>query len=290
MSGPPKDPPLRAGVFERVTHLTLGEPVVEQDAQERVDDYLDHHMAPLVGLIPYQERMRIRRELHDFLENDINLYILQGLDPQEAVEAVLGEYGDSRVASDDILHDWFYGKAGGRITQRIGFPEVCALVIFGIADCIVGGLVQLHIIAVNSLSNPLPLTFGLSPAQLRSFIPAPMPLPQRSETFGLFIAALIALPIVAGILTGWVAPIRTVRAVYHTMAFLILCSFVSGVLMLPACYGLVTAMCQIVYWLPAGCLCSWIGSLARRYYACRYPLPAKRRPAAHRSGIIRLRY
>lgn len=240
-------------------------------AADMVEDYLDHQMAPLIGLIPLEERRRIRRDLADYLANDVNELAEEGRSRLDCVRSVIAEYGDTRAAADEILDHWLHQKDGnGRLSRRFGVPKIYAAIYFGVATSVVGILAQIHISAVNSQSNPLPVGFGLSPAQLRTFIPSSLPLPESSPTFGTLIAALFALPITAGVLTGWTAIVHPARACYHVMLIMIMFSFASGVLMLPACYGLMIAVLQMLYWLPVGCLFAHIGGIARRYYACRY--------------------
>lgn len=241
------------------------------EAQEIIEDYLDHQIALLVGLVGYEERRRLRRELAYFIENDVNDCILEGHSEREAVLMTVKRYGDSR-ASDEILSNWQDRRANGKIVRRLGLAQVVALIAFGFAHSAVGLLEQIHIDAVNMQSNPMPVTFGLSPAQIRSFIPHPLPLPERSGTFGLLLASLLLLPIAAGVVTGWFAPVRAVKAIYHAQTLFLICSFVEGILMLPACYGLLTACCETFYWLPVGCLCGYLAGLVRRYRNSQYSL------------------
>lgn len=243
---------------------------LEYEAQRIIDNYLDHQGAPLVGMMPFEERVRLRQEAGDYLERRTAAYLLDGHSPREAALMAIREYGDSRDVADEILQNWLHRHLNGKIAKRIGLAEIYATILFGLSNAAVQILQQIHISAVALQVDPSPITFGLSPAELRHFIPSPLPLPERSPTFALIVASLFLLPIVAGCLTGWLAPVRPARAVYHVQVCLTVYTFFSGVLMLPACYGLMAAVLQVIYWIPVGCLCAHIGAIVKRRHCCRF--------------------
>lgn len=244
------------------------------DSQAQCDayigDYLDHVCARLVGFIPYAERQSIREEASFHLHRSAGASLLQGADPEEAARRAIEEYGDSRVISDDLLEAWMHRRVKTRLTRFAGWSVVCALACFTLANAWIAILEQVHIAYVGLQSTSAPVTFGLTPAEIRHFIPRPLPLPESSPTFVLLMASLVLAPLVAGWVTGWLAPVHPVRATYHVQIGLTVYSFLSGFLMLPACYGLLTAVLQLLYWLPAGCLAAHFGAAVRRWHACRY--------------------
>lgn len=253
----------------------------EADEDEAlIEDYLDHIYAPLVGMIPWRERRRLRDETAYHLERAASTRIHQGHSAADAARLAIQEYGDSAAVSDEMIQLWMERSVNTSLTRKMGRSVVVALACFSLAHTAVTLLEQAHISMIQLQSNPAPMTFGLSPAQIRRIIPLPLPLPESSPTFLLLISALIVLPLVAGFLTGWLAPIRSVRSTYHVQVGLTMCSFLAGFLMLPACYGLLTAVFQCAYWLPMGCLTAHFGAVARRCHEFQFmanPLDGDRR-------------
>lgn len=239
-------------------------------AEILIEDYLDHMNAPLVGLIPVLERRRIRQEAAYHLDRAVRTYMMNGCSAEDAARKAIEEYGDSRALSGNMLQEWMERRVGTNVTRMFSRPVVIATACFSFAQAAVLILQQVHIVTVELQSNPPPITLGLSPAQVRQIIPRPLPLPESSPTFVLLILALLILPLVAGFLCGWMVPVRAVRATYQVIVSLTLSSFFAGFLMLPACYGLLTAMFQLVYWLPFGCIAAHFGVTARQWRAFHF--------------------
>jgi hypothetical protein len=231
-----------------------------------IADYLDHLCAPLVGVVPYIERSRLREETGYHLERLAGTYILEGESPIEATRRAVAKYGESNEVSQLFLETWFVHQPQGRLARRFGLANIRALTFFGAATLLTTTLVQMRVY----WPNPQPLTFGLSVAQMRHLIPEPLPLPDGNPvSVGLAIIAIIA-PVVAGWLTGASVPVRPARTVYNVQTLLTLYTFVLGAQMLPMREGVLLGVFQLFFWLPVGCLTAHIAAALTWRRRCRY--------------------
>lgn len=243
-------------------------PGAEPLSDDVINDFLDHLCAPLIGVVAYAERCRLREETGYHLERVANSYVVAGSSPYEAACLAVENYGDSRVIGDRLLESRLRARMRHRIFQRMHPAELRALTWFGIANACVAILLQMRVYLTDLLASSRLITFGLDPAQIRQIIPRPVPLPQTDPFYWLLFAFLLVAPIVAGFLTGTQAPVQSTRGVYIVQTSLTLYTFLFGFLMLPVRDGLVVAVFQLFYWLPAGCLSATVGTAmtGRRRY------------------------
>src|SRR5260370_38948195 len=72
----------------------------------RIEDYLDHVSAPLVGLVPYARRQELRAELRGHLEALAASYRELGSAPDTASEQALRQFGDPRELARRCADEW----------------------------------------------------------------------------------------------------------------------------------------------------------------------------------------
>lgn len=248
-----------------------GVPSVQPDEMQPEDilsDYLDHLCAPLVGVVPFMERNRLREEAEFHLERLMNTFLLEGYSATEAARIAVQKYGASHEVGQQFLEAWFTHQPQGKLARWVGLANLRAVTFFGTATLFTTLLVQLRIY----LPNPEPLTFGLSVAQIRHVLPEPLPLPDASPLSVLLALTTLFTPFIAGSLTGIMVPVAPARAVYQVQTLLTLYTFVLGALMLPTREGLLLGLFQLFFWLPVGCLCASISSVVTWRRRCRYPL------------------
>jgi hypothetical protein len=234
--------------------------------EEMIADYLDHLCAPLVGVVPYAERNRLREEAEYHLDRLMNTFLLEGAPPVEAARRAVVKYGGSHEVGQQFLEAWFTHQPQGPFARRFGLANLRALTFFGGATLLSTVLVQIRVY----LPNPEPMTFGLSVAQIRHVLPEPLPLPDASPLSVLLAMTTLFAPFIAGTLTGMAVPVSPIRAVYQVQTLLTLYTFVLGVMMLPTREGVLLGLIQLFFWLPVGCLCATIASALFWRRRCRY--------------------
>src|SRR2546427_11434751 len=79
----------------------------------RIEDYLDHVCAPLVGLVPYARRQELRAELRGHLEALAASYRELGSAPNLASEQALRQFGDPRELARRCADERSRGQPGG---------------------------------------------------------------------------------------------------------------------------------------------------------------------------------
>jgi hypothetical protein len=238
----------------------------EDQARELLEDYLDHLCSPLVGIVPYRERDRLRQEAGFNIEGRMQMYVLDGYASVEAMNLAIEKYGRSDQLGDLFLEEWVRYQPKGWLARHIGLPNAYAGFFFGQATLWGLVLVQIRVFA----PNPEPFTFGLSLAQIRHIVPEPLPLPDQNPVFMAFFAYLLVAPFAAGWLTGRFAPIGASRAVYHVMVLLIIVAFAVGSLMLPAREGILLGFAELLIWLPVGMATAHYSSVVARRQRLRY--------------------
>src|SRR5262245_18729182 len=72
----------------------------------RIEDYLDHVCAPLVGVVPYDQRHELRAELRSHLEALAASYRELGSPPAAAVGAAVRQFGDPRRLVAQWKREW----------------------------------------------------------------------------------------------------------------------------------------------------------------------------------------
>lgn len=237
---------------------------VEPD--ELLEDYLDHLCSPLVGIVPFRERDRLRTEAAFNIEGRMRTYEMEGFEPVEAMKKAIDKYGRSDLVCEQFLVEWYRYQPKGWLARKIGLPNAYATFFFGQASLWALVIVQIRMF----VPNPEPFTFGLSLAQLRRVFPEPLPLPDKNPLFSILFIYLLIAPIVAGFLTGRSALVGAARSAFQVQLILSLLSFAVGLLMLPAKEGLWLAFIQLLYWASVGTGTAHLTSLIMRRRRMRF--------------------
>jgi len=236
----------------------LPPPEHRMTAAEIIEDYLDHLCAPLIGIVPYPERFRLREETGFHLEQRVNDYLLQGMSEREATFHAIERVGASEKVGRAFLEAWFKHQPQGRLAKTIGLANSYALVPFAAATLLTTSLLLLRVFL---MPTPEPFMFGLSLADIRHVIPEPLPLPEKNwQSVLLYVVAVVA-PDVAGWFTGTRAPVSSASAVYLVQTALTLYTFVFSTLVLPFQEGVALTLFMVFFWLPVGCATAHVAGL-----------------------------
>ena len=225
MNSPSDPPPLPAA------------PPAEEEQQAQIGDYLDYLCAPLLGIVPYAQRRRLRLETEDHLLALAEDFQAEGFAPDEAVTVALQEYGEPWRIGQDFAEAWLTGPHPCRFAR---FTDAATLRAFG----------WFGVLSVLTL-------LGVEQCALTPNSQALWPLVQ---------CLAVAAPLVAGVLTGFALHPRTVGGVCRAMTALGLASGAAGLLVLPHPEVLQFALFQLVFWLPAGCLSAAVTASLRRQF------------------------
>jgi len=190
---------------------------------ERLEDYLDHLCAPLIGIVPYAERRAFRLEAHTHIAGLIGEYQYQGQELQAATESALREFGEPWKIGQAFLQEWCQGTPCLRPVGLIRKATCVAFALFGIASMLTLLVLEQSLLAPHQ--DALLLLSGM----LAFFS-----------------------PLLAGCLTGMATPAQAERGVRNAMLLLLLHSFTTGLLLLPKVEGLAFAGWQLLFWLPGG--------------------------------------
>jgi hypothetical protein len=210
----------------------------------RLEDYLDHVCAPLVGVVPYARRAELRAELREHLEAFVATHEELGSPRDVGVLMALRQFGPPRELARMWAREWKQGAAPARFepawrAMRIG------LVSFGFAS-VVALILEVIICSV----------------QARNLAGLEMPL--------MLLAGGI-LPALAGLATGLLAPARHALGSFFALALVILSSAALGLSGVGdsagnpslAAWGLGLAAVQAFLWIPLGCGAAALGGWLR---------------------------
>ena len=199
-------------------------------AEDRlIEDYLDHLSAPLVGIVPLDERRGLCAEVRSHLEALTAEYGFEGKPPHEATAAALKELGEPWQVGQNFLREWLQGcpdTAPARLTRATAFR---AFAFFGVAALPCWWLLEHR--ALDSSASDL--------------------------TPWLWLLAALA-PLVAGALTGLAQPARLGRGLGWAVGALTLHALAASATLLPQPDGFWLALCLPLWWLPAG----WLSATA----------------------------
>lgn len=256
--------------YEIASPVAVGE---EEVATELIEDYLDHLCAPLVGLIPYRDRFRLRQEAAYNIEGRMRVYVLDGMSPEAAAREAIAKYGRSDALGEQFLQEWIRYEPHGWLARKLGMPNLYALFFFGQAS-LWGMVMALYQVFFPS---PDPVTFGLTLEQVRRLVPAPLPMPDRNPLFIVFWIYVLLAPIAAGVLTGLRVPVGAAKAVVQAMLLYVLVSFGIGLLLWPASEGIWLALVQLVWWSGVGTGTAHLTSLIvrKRRFRFRFQSPGQ---------------
>lgn len=219
------------------TRPVLGEPLGEDNAQALIGDYLDYLCTPLLGIVPYAQRRRLRAEAEDHLHLLAEDFEAEGFSPAEAAAVALREYGEPWQVGQDWAEAWLCGAAPSRLFRPADAATLRAFGWFG----------------VFTVLNLLTLeTWALEPSQV-GILP-------------LIPCLAVVSPVAAGALTGIELNSRTNVGICLAMVLLGLASAAVGLLLLPRQEGLIFSAFQFVFWLPVGCLSATVAANLRRQF------------------------
>ena len=204
--------------------ITSGDQSELLSCDERLEDYLEHLSAPLIGIVPYPERKAFRQEAHAHIDGLIREYLYDGQDRKAATETALREFGEPWKVGRAFLEEWLQGTPRLRPALLIRKATCTAFAWFGLASMLILLLMER---AVLFTSGHEVLLLGIG---LLAFL----------------------TPLVAGSLTGAMSPANAERGVRNAVGLLILHAAVAGLLLLPRYEGLAFAGWQLLFWLPAG--------------------------------------
>ncbi len=244
----------------KVLHLH-GPEAGNSSPEALIEDYLDHLCAPLIGIVPYERRIRLRDEARFNIQGRMEMYVRDGVEPAEAAAQAVEKYGHTDELSEQFLEEWMHYLPKGSIARRLGLPMSYAAFAFFESTFIGMLILQVRMYA----ADPRPYTFGLPNSTFRQIFPEPLPLPEASPSWVLLWSYAFLAPLIAGWFTGTKALTGAARAACMIMMPLVIGSFMLGTLMLPTTEGLWFAFVQILWWVPAGALTAHVASvLARR--------------------------
>lgn len=212
-------------------------PPVDEERQAQLGDYLDFLCAPLLGIVPYAQRQRLRLETEDHLLALVEDFGAEGFAPDEAVTVALQEYGEPWHIGQDFAEAWLSGPHPCRFAR---FTDAATLRAFG----------WFGVLSVLSL-------LGVEQCTLA---------PRQEALWSLVQCLAVIAPLIAGVLTGLALHPKTAGGVCRAVAALGLASGAAGLLVLPHSEVLQFALFQFLFWLPAGCLSAAVTASLRRQF------------------------
>ena len=208
---------------------------LEDDRRAQIDDYFDYLCAPLLGIVPYAQRRRLRLETEDHLLALAEDFGAEGFAPDEAVAVALREYGEPWRIGQDFAEAWLTGPHPCRFAR---FTDAATLRAFG----------WFGVFSVLTL-------LGVEQCAL---------VPNQQALWPLVQCLAVVAPLVAGVLTGLALHPKTAGGVCRAVAALALASGAAGLLILPHPEVLQFTLFQLVFWFPAGCLSATVTASLRR--------------------------
>lgn len=195
----------------------------ERDCNALIEDYLEHLIAPLIGIVPYPERLSFRQEAHAHIDGLILDFQYKGEMRAEATEHALREFGEPWKLGQAFLEEWSQGGTGRPSVRLARKAAWTAFGSFGAASMLT--LLMLEKSAFTPF-HELPLG-------------------------GIGMLALFS-PWIAGGFVGAMTPTQAKRGITHALCVLIPHSCAVGALMPPGREVLLFAAWQLLFWLPAG--------------------------------------
>ncbi len=116
-------------------HLSPQAPA-QEDRQAQIEDYLDYLCAPLLGIVPYAQRRRLRLETEDHLHALIEDFEAEGFAPPEAVAVALREYGEPWRIGQEFADAWLSGSAPPHLARYADAATLRAFGWFGVFSVI----------------------------------------------------------------------------------------------------------------------------------------------------------
>lgn len=233
MSNPPSDCLSHTGSKEQSDVLM----------NQYIEDYLDHLCAPLLGIVPYVQRYRLRSEAQDHLLSLIEAFRDEGATPAEATALAVREYGEPYQIGQGWAEAWVETVERDSCRVRVATPlTLRAFGWFGIFTVVNFLLIERQLFWTH-----------------------------RDDLFPLTQLVCALSPLLAGMATGANCHPRATASICRAVLLLALCSAGISCQFLPKWDGLWFALIQCVFWLPAGCLCAGLTAfLCRQFRIQRY--------------------
>jgi hypothetical protein len=190
--------------------------------EERIEDFLDHLCAPLVGIVPYRERHALREEVRLHLECLIAEYQEKSAS-EAAIEAAFREFGEPWQSGEEFLGEW-RPKPSPKGARRL----------------------------VRSATMHAFAWFGLPTVLCLLLTERTILYPQQEWLLPYLFVLAFASPLIAGMLTGWSVPQKAGLGIGRAVSLLALLSLAVGMTLLPKLEGLLFGVFQFGYWLPIG--------------------------------------
>jgi hypothetical protein len=225
------------------------------ERSDRIEDYLDYLCAPLLGVVPYAERLSLREEARAHLLDIIAEFEAKGLPPEEALTGALRAHGNPWRIGQSFVHEWALGTTGASLRYWVHRATRCAFAWFGIAAMINLLLVEQY---VSEVSSHLVVSKGYL-----------IPVSYQDALFPYLLALFVLSPVAAGYLTSVMMPRQVLRGIVNALAILTLHALATACLLLPRIEGFLFALLLIGYWLPAGVGTAIATATVRRYYHCQ---------------------
>ena len=215
----------------------------------RLEDYLDHVCAPLIGLVPYARRQELRGELRSHLEALAASHVELGSAPDVALIRSLHQFGDPHAIARHWAREWTH-PSPARPLQPAWRTIPWALGCFGTASLVV--FLILQTMASESDGSI------------------------RTAWMGLLLFGAV-LPVLAGITTGLLAPARHALGSFFALALLVPPFVALGTNpLMPALLGyhwtnssIAMALMLAICWLPIGPAAAALGGWLKSQLALR---------------------
>lgn len=210
---------------------------------ERIEDYLDHLCAPLLGVVPYAERQNLRFEAREHLLEIAAEFEAEGQQPETALTNAMQAHGEPWRIGEAFLREWDGTESRRHSKYPMQSETAHAFAWFGVATVTVLLLAENY--ALGGQESLLP-----------------------------WLCLVVTItPIVAGGLTGWNAPVVTGRGTFNALTLLLAVSLLASLSLLPNLTGLYLFAFQVGYWLPIGCIMARLTRQAYRAFRRAHFLP-----------------
>ena len=234
---------------------------VFQSTDDAIEDYLDRVCAPLVGTIARSKREEIRQRVRLRLEQFTTAHRELGSTDAEAVELALTQCGDPELISRRWLPDQHSALLSSAATGRTHHHNVSGR----LSD------------SSRAATRAATLAFGLPYIAFLTQVSGHMQSTTPENAFDYNRIWLLAVPFIAGILTGLAAKDKPVRGVLNANGILagssIVVAGLVGTMLLTgigpdlsqfAGSTLASVVCGIVPWIVLGCTGAAIGQRFRK--------------------------
>jgi MFS family permease len=209
-------------------------------------------------------------EIDLWLERAVQDEMICGASAQEAEERVLGRYPASqslaRILADEAADD----VPTGAIGRRLGRSMTASLGVLGVLHLLCVALMNVQIF----MPSGKPISEALEPAVVRTFLPEPLPFPELSVPFMMWVIGMALAPIFGGIVLGCLIPGRPGLAAYRALAPLIFTNCLLGAALYPRAEPTLFALVQVLWWLPAAPASAWLAHELRRKRGIAFLSPA----------------